>query len=241
MIERLIHNISGLISLLLEMIGLSRKYQGRIRTLICAVVVLLSFGSVWAQQDYSEEEIEKMLRPYSKPKVFKGYYHTVIDGDSVVMYVFNDVVVFPALKFKNKKQEDFYWRTVRDVRKTLPYAKMIQETLVETYEYLQTFPTKKEREQYLKEMEGSVFAQYKPILKKFTKGQANMLVKLIQRETNQSGYDILKAFLGSTRAIFWKGFGKLFGVNISKGFRPDKDEKDAIIERVATLIEQGQL
>ncbi len=45
------------------------------------------------------------------------------------------------LKFKNRKQEEYYWRTVRDVKLTLPYAKLIAETLVETYEYIETFPT----------------------------------------------------------------------------------------------------
>jgi hypothetical protein len=90
-------------------------------------------------------------------------------------------------------------------------------------------------------MEGAVFEQYKPVLKKFTKSQAQMLVKLIQRETSQSSYNILKAFLGSFRASFWQTFGKLFGVNLKAQYRPEKDEKDAIIERVCVLIEQGQL
>ncbi len=73
------------------------------------------------------------------------------------MLVFNEITVFPPLKFKNKKEQDFYWRTVRDVRKTLPYAKLICETLIETYEYIETFPTQKEREKYLKEMESAIF------------------------------------------------------------------------------------
>ena len=145
------------------------------------------------------------------------------------------------MKFKNKKQQEFYWRTVRDVKKTLPYAKLICETLLETYEYIETFPTQKEREDYLKKMESSVFNQYKPALKKFTKGQARMLVKLIQRETDQSSYDILKAFLGSFRATFWQGFGKLFGVNLKGEYRPSKDDNDAIIERVCVAVEQGML
>ena len=130
---------------------------------------------------------------------------------------------------------------MRDVRKALPYAKLIAETLTETYEYLLTFESEDERKHYLKEMEDEVFNQYKPALKRFTKSQAKMLVKLIGRETNQSGYEILKAFLGTTRAVFYHGFGKLFGVNINGKYRPDKDKNDAIIERVATLIEQGQL
>lgn len=186
--------------------------------------------------DSGDTELKRVRR-----KVFRGKYHTVIDGDTVMMLVFNEIDVYPPIRFKNKKEEEFYWRTVRDVRKALPYAKLIAETLTETYEYLQTFESEKERKAYLKEMEGEVFNQYKPALKRFTKGQAKILVKLIGRETNQSGYDILKAFLGTTRAVFYHGFGKLFGVNINGKYRPDKNKEDATIERIATLIEQGQL
>ena len=61
------------------------------------------------------------------------------------MLVMTEVTVYPPLKFKNKKEEEFYWKTVRDVRKTLPYAKLICETLIETYEYIETFPTQNKK------------------------------------------------------------------------------------------------
>lgn len=204
-----------------------------IAALIAAIV---AYGAPQQPDDSGGAELKRV-----RQKVFRGKYHTVIDGDTVMMLVFNEIDVYPPLRFKNKKEEEFYWRTVRDVRKALPYAKLIAETLTETYEYLQTFESEKERKAYLKEMEGEVFNQYKPALKRFTKGQAKILVKLIGRETNQSGYDILKAFLGTTRAVFYHGFGKLFGVNINGKYRPDKNKEDATIERIATLIEQGQL
>ncbi len=157
------------------------------------------------------------------------------------MIVLNNVTVFPPLKFKNKKEEEFYWRTVRDVKKTLPYAKLICATLLETYEYIETFPTQKEREEYLKRMESAIFKQYKPVLKKFTKSQAQMLIKLIKRETNQNSYSIIKAFLGSFRAGFWQTFGRFFGVNLKGDYRPEKDRKDAIIERVTVAVELGTI
>lgn len=173
---------------------------------------------------------------------YQGYYHRIDEGgDTVLVLVLNDLTVFPEWKFKNKKEEKFYWRTVRDVRITLPYAKLISETLVETYEYIETFPTTKERERYLKEMESALFKQYKPVLRKLSRRQARVLVKLIQRETNQSSYEIVKAFLGTFRASFWQGFGKLFGVSLKSDFKPGKDREDAIIDRVATYIEQGTL
>ena len=174
-------------------------------------------------------------------KPLQGYYIFEEDGEDRLMLVLAEVKVFPPLKYKNKKEEEFYWRTVRDVKKALPYAKLICETLIETYEYIETFPTQKEREDHLKKMEGAVFEQYKPALKKFTKGQAQMLIKLINRETNQSSYNILKAFLGSFRAGFWQTFGRFFGVNLKTTYKPDKDRKDAIIERIATKVELGEL
>lgn len=174
-------------------------------------------------------------------KPLQGYYIFQEDGEDRLMLVLSEVTVFPPLKFKNKKEEKFYWKTVRDVKKTLPYAKLICETLIETYEYIETFPTQKEREAHLKKMEGAVFEQYKPVLKRFTKSQAQMLIKLINRETNQSSYNILKAFLGSFRAGFWQTFGRFFGVNLKTSYKPDKNRKDAIIERVATLVELGML
>lgn len=177
----------------------------------------------------------------ARAKPITGYYmmDDPIDGDQTYMLVLAEVTCFPPLKFKDRKEEEFYWKTVRDVKKTLPYAKMICETLLETYEYIETYPTQKEREEHLKRMEKSIFEQYKPVLKKFTKGQAKMLIKLINRETDQSSYNILKAFLGGFRAAFWQGFGRLFGVNLKASYKPDKDRKDAIIERVATGVELG--
>lgn len=173
---------------------------------------------------------------------YRGYSWRVDEeGDTVMVIFLRDVTIYPPMKFKNKKQEEFYWRTVRDVKLTLPYAKLIAETIVETYEYIETFPTQKEREAYLKKMESALFNQYKPILKRFSKRQAKVLVKLIQRETHQSSYDIVKAFLGSFRATFWQGFGKLFGVSLKGSFNPKKNKEDATLDRIARCVEQGTL
>lgn len=177
-----------------------------------------------------------------KVKAYTGYtWFTDQYGDRRVMTFIREVFVYPPLRFKNKKQEEFYWRTVRDVRKTLPYAKLAYSTLCETYEYIQTIPDKKQREAHLKNLEKSIFEQYKPVVKKMTKGQGKMMLKLINRETKQSSYNIVKAFLGSFRAGFWQTFGRFFGLNMKVDFAPERDNNDAIIERVANLIEQGAL
>lgn len=177
-----------------------------------------------------------------KPTYVQGAYTDLDEaGDTTYHIVLKTITVFPEWKFKNKKEEEFYWRTVRDVKKALPYAKVICRTLTETYEYIETLPDTEAREKHLKDMEKAVFDQYKPAMKKFSRKQANLLVKLIMRETNQTGYDILKAFLGSFRAAFWQGFGRLFGVSLKGKYEPDKNREDAIIERVCIGVEQGTL
>lgn len=177
-----------------------------------------------------------------KVKAYKGYTHFVDEyGDTCRLTYIRDVYVYPPMKFKNKKEEEFYWRTVRDVRKTLPYAKLAFATLCETYEYIQTIPDKKERERHLKRLEKDIFEQYKPVVKRMTKNQGKVMLKLINRETDQTGYSIVKAFLGSFRAGFWQTFGGFFGINMRAGFHPNKNREDATIERIATLIEQGAL
>ena len=202
-------------------------------------VAFLPFGggiSVSAQTDIPMEV------PAYRPKLYEGRYKIKDHfNDSIWMYVFNVRTVMPPMTFKNKAQEEFYWRTVRDVKKTLPYAKMAFKALVETYEYIQTIPDPKDRERHLKTLEKDIVAQYKPAIMKMTKGQGKVLLKLIHRETRQKGYDIVKAFLGSFRAAFWNTFGSFFGMNLKAGYNPEKNEEDAIIERIAIMVEQGAL
>lgn len=214
--------------------------RGLIKYMLCAALLLL-LGSATAYA--APPQLPQLSgTPEMKIKGYRGFYRFVDEyGDTCRMTVFNDFYVYPPLKFKNKKQEEFYWRTVRDVRKTLPYAKLAFAALTETYEYIQTLPDKKTREKHLKRLEKDIVNQYKPVVKHMTKGQGKILLKLITRETDQNSYHIVKAFLGSLRASFYQAVGRFFGMNMKNGFNPAKNEEDAIIDRIATLIEQGSL
>lgn len=204
----------------------------RLLSLIILTVAACSSVQLCAQEQVPQLEV----------KAYRGSYRFVdAYGDTCRMTVIRDIYVYPPLRFKNKKEEEFYWRTVRDVRKTLPYAKLAFATLCETYEYIRTIPDKKKREAHLKRLEKDIFNQYKPAIKKMTKTQGKVMLKLINRETHQSTFNIVKAFLGSFRAGFWQTFGRFFGINIKQSWKPKKVKEDAIIDRIATLIEQGAL
>ena len=190
-----------------------------------------------------DNAIDEVELPSTLQRTFAGYYHFIEPetGDTLIMLVFNPIIKYPAERFRNKEEEKYYWKTVRDVKKTLPYAKLISSTLLETYEYLDTYQSEKEKQAYLKQFEKDMFNQYKPQMKKLTKNQGKLLIKLINRETNQSSYSILKAFLGTFRAGFWQTFSKFFGASLKTGYHPTKDKQDAMIERICVRIEQGTL
>ena len=190
-----------------------------------------------------DDPLDNLELPSVLQKTFAGYYHFIepSTGDTLAMIVFNPIIIYPRERFRNKAEEKYYWKTVRDVKKTLPYAKLISSTLLETYEYIDTYQTQKQKQAYLKRFEKELFNQYKPQMKKMTKSQGKLLIKLINRETNQSSYSILKAFLGTFRAGFWQTFSKFFGASLKQGYHPNKDKQDAMIERICVRVEQGAL
>ena len=210
------------------------------RTLGIVLLVVLALQAIGAR---AQESVGAMTVPSALQQFYAGMYHFVEPetGDTLAMLVFNPITIFPAERFKNKKEEEFYWKTVRDVKRTLPYAKLIGATLLETYEYLETYQTQKQKQEYLKQFEKEIFKQYKPEMKNMTKNQGKMLIKLINRETNQKSYSIVKAFLGTFRAGFWQTFGRFFGVNLRQGYHPEKDKTDAMIERICVRVELGVL
>ncbi len=189
------------------------------------------------------DPLDNISLPSVLQKTYAGYYHFIepSTGDTLAMIVFNPITIYPRERFRNKAEEKQYWKTVRDVKKTLPYAKLISSTLLETYEYIDTYQTQKQKQAYLTRFEKELFKQYKPQMNKMTKNQGKLLIKLINRETNQSSYSILKAFLGTFRAGFWQTFSKFFGASLKAGYHPNKDKKDAMIERICVQVEQGTL
>jgi hypothetical protein len=181
-------------------------------------------ASVWAQDSAFRDRIPPFI---------------VAGGDSLPTAILNAVYIYPPRAFTSARQEEQYRKLIRDVKKTLPYAKLVYGTLIETYEYMMTLPDDQAREAHLKRMEKELFAEYKPVLKKLTFAQGKLLIKLIDRECNQNSYEILKACLGSFRAGFWNLFAGLFGASLKSEWDPEG--KDAATERIVEMIEMGLL
>ena len=163
----------------------------------------------------------------------------VTANDTFYLARMADIYVYPKMVFKNKKQERFYWRTVRDVKKTLPFAKeLAREMEVADYQ-LALLPDDKARRQWWREHEKYLFKKYEHHFRKMTASQGQMLMKLMDRESDRTSYEIIKHYRGKGSANFWQFVAKLFKNDLKEEY--DATDKDRIVERVINLVEAGQL
>ncbi len=163
----------------------------------------------------------------------------IYQGDTIPSLRMPVLYVFKPLNLNSEKKRREYNRLVRNVKKTLPIAKEVNRAIIETYEYLQTLPDEKARQKHLKLVEKSIKEQYTPVMKKLTFSQGKLLIKLVNRETDSSSYELVKAFLGPFKAGFYQAFASLFGASLKKEYHPE--DEDAMTERVVLLVESGQL
>lgn len=207
------------------------------RILSILLITLLATTTLMAQNP--EDRAVDMDSPTFVPTMKVG--KVMLDGDSVNYMELNKIYCYPPKEFKSQKERTKYTRMVYNVKKVLPIAKEIRQIMFETYEYLQTLPNKKTRDEHLKVVEKGVKAQYTPRMKKLTLTQGKLLIKLVYRECNSTGYDLINAFIGPLKAGFYQVFAWTFGASLKKTYEPENNSDDADIERIARLVEAGQL
>ncbi len=161
------------------------------------------------------------------------------NGDSIHHVITPTLYKYPERKFKSEKERKQFNRLVLNVKKVLPLAKLARLTILETYAVLEAMPTEKERTAHIRAVEKGLKKQYTPMLKKLTRSQGKLFIKLIDRECNQTGYSIAKAFIGPGKAGFYQALAFCFGQSLTRKYDPEGD--DRFTERVVLMVESGQL
>ncbi len=205
-------------------------------------ILFLSLGSEMASaqvipdiDNVPDDEMPPATNMEIKVMNSRVFFH----GDSIPAIIFPTFYKYPPMIFKNDKERDRYNRLVANVKRLLPLAKLAKYTVIETYDYLQTLPTKKEKAEHIKLVEDGLKKQYAPTLKRLSRSQGRLLVKLIDRECGQTGYNIAQAFIGSFKANIYQAMAFCFGNSLTKRYDPEGD--DRYTERVVRLVESGQL
>lgn len=203
------------------------------RKLLFFLLLAVSVQCLKAQDDASQTSTPPIT------KVFVQVGKVLYKGDSIPHIIMPSLYKYPPLNFKNDEERQRFNRLVYNVKKVLPIAQLARYTIIETYTYMETLPSKKERDAHARAMEAGLRRQYEPMVKGLTSSQGRLLVKLINRECNQTSYSIVRAFIGSLRANFWQVMAGLFGNSLTKRYDPDGD--DRYTERVVRMVESGQL
>jgi hypothetical protein len=160
------------------------------------------------------------------------------NGDTIPHITFPTLHKYPPRPYKSKRAKQKYERLVYNVKRVYPLARMVRQTILETYELLQLLP-ESEREAHLKRVEKGLMEQYGKQFRKLNRTQGRLLVKLVDRECNNTGYALTKAFLGHTRANVYQGIALLFGNSLNKHYDPEGEDRE--VERIVLLIESGQI
>ncbi len=191
-----------------------RKY------LIYIVLFFVGIGSLSAQSPFDTCAVE------------------IRGNDTVYLAFLREVVVFPPMRFKNKRQEQFYWRTVRDVKKTLPIAKILTEEMRRT-DALMSQMTKREQRKFWRQYEKLLYEQYEDKFRHMTARQGQMLMKLIDRQCGKTSFTVIEHYKGAFVAGCFQVLAKMFGNDLKKEY--DADDEDKIVERIIILVEAGML
>ena len=167
----------------------------------------------------------------------RAYWHSewvVENGDSIPIFH-----ITPIRKYARKPDMRRYARMVRAVKRVYPIAEEAKTLMASMEQELLALPNKKQQKLYIKGIEKRLVREYTPVIKKMTIYDGKVLLKLIDRQVDNTAFEIIKEFRGGFEAGMWQALAKIFGNNLKTDYDPEKD--DQLLERIVTFYEKGLL
>ncbi|MAX68590.1 MAG: hypothetical protein CMP60_02730 [Flavobacteriales bacterium] len=164
---------------------------------------------------------------YSQKLTLKDY--VIEEGDTILL---SDIPVIEILTFNDAKEKVRYNRLKRKVLKVYPYAIYTKNKLKVIEEELSEIKRRRKKKQHTKQVSSFLKEELGEKMKKLTRSEGNILVKLIYRETNISTYKLLKEYRGSLNAFFWQTTAKMYDNNLKQEYDPVNNREDMLIEHI---------
>jgi hypothetical protein len=163
----------------------------------------------------------------------------IVEGDTIAVDDLPEISIYNKPDSKNKIEDKQFNRLVKHVKKVYPYAKLAGIKFNEYSQLLSNVKNEKEKRRMMKKAEDELEAQFGKDLKELTFTQGKILLKLVDRQTGNSSFDLVQEFRGKFVAFFWQSFAKLFGYNLKVHYDPLGEDKD--IELIVLMIENGTI
>ncbi len=162
----------------------------------------------------------------------------VVEGsDTLPVLELPEVRVYERRDFEYLYLKRRYRRMIRNVKRAYPYAQIAGVRLKELDDHLLTLDSEKEQREYINQTEKEIMQEFEKEVRKLTVTQGIILVKLIDRETGRTSYQVIKELKGGITAFFWQGIARIFGNNLKTEYDPENADK--IIEDIVLGIEAG--
>jgi hypothetical protein len=180
----------------------------------------------------AQDTIHIELGGYPVKAVVKG-------NDTILIANLNEAMIQPHTNKPTNRDMRQYRKLVYNVKKVYPYAKLAGEKFAMINAHMDSLKTKKQQREYIKQVEKEILQQYEEDLKNLTITQGRILIKLIDRETSETSYEVVKDLRGSFQAALWQTVARIFGSNLKTEF--DAAGEDRTIDEIMKMIEMGQL
>jgi hypothetical protein len=158
----------------------------------------------------------------------------IIEGDSIMhsSIALDEVYVFSKLKFPTYKDKLRYYILRRKTIKVYPYAKLAAERLSELNDSLSNIKKKRKRKKYTKEVQKYIEGEFSDELKKLTRTEGQILIKLIYRQTGKTTFDLVKELRSGWRAFWYSTTAKMFKISLKEEYNPNVVQEDYMIEDI---------
>jgi len=195
--------------------------------------LLLFFGKVSLAQQVKSDSLANTLRDSAKtaPVMLPT---TLVDGERIPWILLREVVITDRRIFKTPEDRARYYRLKYNVLKVLPYAKFAENRYDKLQRDLAVTPKKKDQKRLVKDCEKEIKTMFNREIKNMSISQGEILIKLIDRQTGNSSYELVRELRGGVSAFFYQSVAKIFGHNLKRTYDPDEDrEIETIIRNYA--------
>ena len=166
-------------------------------------------------------------------------YGRVVNGDTIIISNITEATIQAKEKIDSKRELRQYRQLIYNVKKVYPYARIAGEIFKEVEYNMANMETEKQRKEYIKQVEKDLKDRFEGELMKLTITQGRILIKLIDRETSHTSYDLVRDLRGSFQAVFWQTLARLFGSSLKSTYDPYGE--DMLIEEILIMIDYGMI
>ncbi len=154
-----------------------------------------------------------------------------IEGDSIE-FTLDEVYLFKKLHFKNKKERNYYYWFWKKVHKAYPYAMQTAKILNDIDANLKKIKSKRKKRKYIRKAQKYLKEEFSDQLKKLTRTEGKVLIKLIHRQTGKTVFDLIKEYRSGWKAFWYDSTARLFDLSLKKEYHPKSNDFDFLIEDI---------